>query len=592
MRTKIDLSGFWNGKLELNPDIDVAVPEIIERDFYVPLSWNMQIKDLQWPSEQQELSAITRPIQNQNFRDRERKFSEGTISYRKKVVLKKKAGMDEFLVFEGSNFKTIVYINGNKVGENKNGHLKFEFDISDYTVDGENEFLVIVDNLRDKNVCPQEQFNWKNYGGIYRPFYIEYRPEINIHEYLVLTKMENGKWYADVSVSLNKAAYAELLVAISSGASQKETKITFNNSKSESMRIPFDNPAIWSPGNPQLSEIKLTLFHDNKASDELSGNFGFRTVETRGRDILINGEKFMIMGASFHEQHPAFGNSVPGWQWENDLRLLKHCGLNAVRAAHYPYSKEFYDACDREGVVCVAELPCWQFNEYHSTAPGVLEFCSDYAKKMIQQLGNHPSIIGWVVQNESKTFEPGVADFFTALNSVFKNNDSSRFTLTAENPDPPEHLAVIKQVKGSPAKDVAGTAKVIDIYGINDYSGWYGEKAGYLSQLLDHVGKKVKNRPVVMTEFGGEATQGKRSLTMEHYSEDYQAELISHHLKEILKRDFISGFFIWLFFDYEGSSISILGINAKGIVDSQRNPKLGFNAVKNIIQEHRHSIES
>lgn len=587
MKTQYDLTGYWQGCLKLNSDINVKAPETIKRDFFIPMSWNTQIGDLQWPSEQQELSAITRSVQNQNFRDRDRKFSEGTITYRKNILLSKCSGMEEFLVFEGSNFKTTVTINGKEVGENRNGHLKFEFNISDYTVDGENEFVITVDNFRDKNVCPQEQFNWKNYGGVYRPLFIEYRPQVHIHDYLVLPGRENGKWYADVKVNLNKKAKAELSIAITSGKEIKTTKINFNNSDTEISRIFFDKPQIWEPGNAKLSEITLDLSCGKQSKDSTNGSFGFRTVETKGREIRINGKPFRIMGASFHEQHPAFGNSVPGWQWDKDLKLLKHCGLNAVRAAHYPYSHDFYDACDRAGIVCVAELPCWQFNQYHFDTRKVVDYCANYAKQMVKELGNHPSIIGWVVQNESKTFEKGATDFFSKINSAFKKGDPSRFTLTAENPEPPEHLTVIKKIKESPKGEVSEASRNIDIFGINDYSGWYAEKATYLPQLLDHVAKEVPDKPIIMTEFGAEATQGKRSLSMPHYSEDYQAELLSHHIREILKRDFISGFFIWLFFDYEPSSISILGVNAKGIVDSNRTPKLAFNAVKNVINEQK-----
>jgi beta-glucuronidase len=582
--SSIDLSGFWEGELKLNPELDVAAPEIIRKSFYVPLSWNMQIRDLQWPSEQQELSAITRPVQNQNFRDKERKFSEGVITYHKDITLQKKPGMREFLVFEGSNFKTEVSINGKKVGENRNGHLKFEFDISDFVIDGENKFVITVDNFRDKDACPQEQFNWKNYGGIYRPFYIESRPDVYIKDYLVFPGKENGKWYADVNVSLNKSAESKIVIEIISGLEKKSTEITFGGKNTASARLFFDNPAVWKPGEGNISEIGLTLLQGNDETDRVRGKFGFRTIETKGRDILVNGEKFRILGASFHEQHPAFGNSVPGWQWMSDLKLLKHCGLNAVRAAHYPYSQEFYDACDREGIVCIAELPCWQFNKYHFGNPYVLEFCSNYAETMVSQLGNHPSIIGWVVQNESKTFEPGAPEFFGGINTVFKKKDPTRFTLTAESPEPPEHLAVIKKVKGSPSGEPPPTSRIIDVFGINDYSAWYGEKSTYLPQLIDHLTARVTDRPVIVSEFGAEATSGVRSLSMPHYSEDFQAELLCRHIREILKRDEVSGFFLWLFFDYEGSSISISGINAKGIVDLNRNPKLAFNMIKNIIK--------
>ena len=74
MRHRLDLSGYWHGRLELNPAIDVSAPAAIEQDFYIPLPWNKQIDHLRWPSDTQELSGIVRPIQNQNFRMTSRKF--------------------------------------------------------------------------------------------------------------------------------------------------------------------------------------------------------------------------------------------------------------------------------------------------------------------------------------------------------------------------------------------------------------------------------------------------------------------------------------------------------------------------------------
>jgi len=582
-REVLDLSGFWNGELKLNAEINVASPDVIRRPFYVPLSWNMQTKDLQWPSDSQELSAITRPVQNQNFRDKERKFSEGVVTYTKVLILNSKPGLREWLVFEGSNYKTTVFINGIRVGENRGGHLKFEFEISDYLLAGKNLFEITVDNLRDRDGCPQEQFNWKNYGGIYRPFYIEYRPPVFIRDFRITPRHTNGTWYADLQITLNKETDCKLEIEIVSGDDKRDAEIILNDTDTCLAQLQFDNPAIWNPGEGKLSEVSLKLFVDNQLIDKAHDHFGFRTVETSGRDILINGKTFKILGASFHEQHPSFGNSVPGWQWANDLNLIKHCGLNAIRCAHYPYSREFYAACDREGIVCFAELPCWQFNNYHFENQGVFATCSEYAETMIRQLSNHPSIIGWCIQNESATFELKAAVFFKGINDVFKTNDPSRLTLSAESPEPPEHLTVVKKVSGAPKGEPPQTASFIDIFGINNYAGWYGDKASYLPQLLDHFTGKVTDKPIIVSEFGAEASAGARSLTLPHYSEDYQAELICRQIKEILKRDSISGFFIWLFADYECSSISISGINAKGIVDSHRNPKLAFNLVRNIL---------
>jgi len=586
MRDRFDLSGYWRGSLELHAQVDSAAPKTICRDFYVPLAWNLQIQDFQWPSQTQELSAITRPIQNQNFTDKERKFSEGVVTYRRTVVLDRKPGMREFLVFEGSNYKTTVFINGHKVGECRNGHLAFEFDVHDVLVHGENRFEIVVDNRRDKEACPQEQFNWKNYGGIYRPIFIEYRPKNYLKDYRVLPRRTAHGWAVEVRVSLSRAMDATAKLGIVSGGEQREVEVAWSDCTEARVELNFDEPVVWEIGQGNLSEIELILFQGAQEIDRVDGKFGFRTVEVRGRDILINGRKVRLLGAAFHEQHPAFGNSVPAWQWVRDLQLLKYSGLNAVRAAHYPYSRGFYDACDREGVLCLAELPCWQFNGYHFANPGVLQLCRDRAREMVLQLGNHPSIIGWIVQNESKTFESGSVDFFSGINSVFKSLDPTRFTISAENPEPPEHLAVVKKIKGVPTHDVPPTSGIIDAMGINDYSGWYGEKSTYLPELIDHVTSKITDRPVIITEFGAEATPGQRSLQLTKYSEDFQSELLCRHIHEILKRKNVAGFFIWLFFDYEGSSISIAGINAKGLVDLHRRPKLAFNMVKGLLERH------
>ena len=122
MRTRLDLSGYWRGRLELNPAIDAAAPSngIVERDFYVPLPWNKQVEHLRWPGDETELSGVVRPVQNQNFRDVNRKFNEGTITYRREIdapAAQGQAAHDRaFLVFEGSNYATTVTLNGQAIG--------------------------------------------------------------------------------------------------------------------------------------------------------------------------------------------------------------------------------------------------------------------------------------------------------------------------------------------------------------------------------------------------------------------------------------------------------------------------------------------
>jgi beta-glucuronidase len=584
-RSRQDLSGYWPGQLRLNPQLDVKAPEVIEKEFFVPLPWNLQVEHLKWPAPDQELSGIVTPVQNQNFRDWNRKFAEGTIVYHNSIRCRKESGRRVFLVFEGSNYRTEARLNGQAIGTHEGGHLAFEFEVTAALRDGLNKFEITVDNLRRKDACPQEQFNWQNYGGIYRRLYLESRPAhfIRMHR---LTPVRDGKgWHVDVELEMDVAMRGKIEVEIRSGDCRETLSSKLDGTRWKQRMTLRGSPRVWQPGTGGLSDYRIRFEGDGDVRDEIEGAFGLRTVAVNGHAICINGEKIRILGAAWHEQHPAFGNAVPGWQSMRDIQLMKHVGMNAIRTSHYPHAQDLYDACDRTGMLCVAELPCWQFNEHHFSNPKMRDFCVDYARQMVAQLGNHPSIIGWMIQNESKTFAEGATDFFGAISRAFKEADPSRLTLVADSPHPPEHLAV-GQVSG-PLGPPAPTHALVDVFGINNYSGWYSDKAEHLPALLDHVHKHLPDKAIMVTEFGAEGILGQRALTLAPWTEDYQAELLARHMTEILKRDCVAGFFLWLFIDYECASIGIRALNAKGLVDEYRRPKLSFNVVKNLLETWR-----
>lgn len=583
-RWRLDLAGPWDGRLVLNPDLDVAAPPKIERTFHLPLPWNVQIEDLRWPGPEQELSGIVRPVQNQNFRDIQRKFAEGTVILTRAMHCQPPPGHRLFLVFEGSNYHTSVTLNGHALGTHDGGHLAFEFEVTEWIVPGEeNTFEVTVDNLRRRDAAPQEQFNWQNYGGVYRPFYLEARPQTFIRNLQVSPGQDEAGWFADLSLRLDKAKAGTLDVHIRSGDQEETLTIPLDQAVWKGRIRMKSTPLVWVIGAGGISTCAVRFSPTDGAPDEVVAAFGFRTVDIDGHAIRINGKPVTIQGAAMHEQHPVFGNAVPSWQSVRDIRLMKQCGFNTVRAAHYPHAQSFYETCDREGMLCLAEVPCWQFNGHHFSSDAVARLCQNIAASMVEQLGNHPSIIAWIVQNESKSFEPGACAFFSDIARVFKDNDRTRFTISADNPTPPEHLAVVKHVKGFPSGDPPPTAACVDVLGINNYAGWYEEKSDYLPLTLDHIHGKLPQKPLLVTEFGAEGILGQRNLAMHPWTEDYQAELICRHIREIQSRPWMAGFILWLFIDYECASIGIRGINAKGLVDEFRRPKLAFNAVRHLL---------
>ncbi len=587
MRRRSDLSGWWDGRLEFVKDVDVEAPAGAEGPFYVPLPWNKQIEHLRWPAPGTELANAVRPIQNQNFRLVHRKFNEGIITYRRRIELPgppADPGQRAWLVFEGSNYRTDARVNGRPVGSHEGGHLAFEFDVTDALTPGANELVVTVDNLRRKDACPQEQFNWMNYGGMHRPVYLEWRAEPHIRRLAVTPGRDPQGWYADVAVTLSQATDASVAATIRSGTEIRAVDLS-GPGNSRTGRIRMTSPVIWEVNRGGMSTCTACVRADGREVDRLAHPFGFRTVSLTPTRVEINGRPVRILGAAWHEYHPTFGNSVPGWQVTHDIRLMKQVGLNAIRAAHYPHSQEFYDACDREGILVAAELPCWQFNEYHFARPAMRDFCCEMARQMVEQLGHHPCIMSWIIQNESHTWEPGAGAFFRPIHDAFKAADPSRFTLSADNPQRAAGHLDIADVKAPPNPDLPATAEYVDVWGTNQYAGWYGGKVQNTGLSLDWANRKRAGRPMMVTEVGAEGILGERSLEMHPWTEDYQAELLCAHLRQILERDFVAGFFIWLFIDYECGSIGIRGINAKGLVDEFRRPKLAFNQVKALLAE-------
>jgi beta-glucuronidase len=588
MRIVYDLSGYWQGSLTLQPDLDVKAPPVIERDFYLPLSWNIQIEDLLWPgSPWRELTGVIRPLQNQNFRDLQRKYNEGTIRYQRSLPLPATpAGHRAFLVFEGSNYRTEAWVNGKSVGTHDGGHLPFEFEITGAVLPGENHFELRVDNLRRKAACPQEQFNWRNYGGVYRPLRVEWRPDPAIAQVNIRPLRRAAGWCASVEVTFGSPFQGDIIVEIESGASRTQAARTVTGaSASCRMEIPVGDPVVWEPGVGGISHARVRLAREGQTVDEQHVTFGFREIAFRDGRIHINGQPIRLYGAAMHEQHPAMGSSLTPWQARQDIKLLKNAGFNALRTSHYPHARGLYEACDREGILVIADLPCWQFNAFQFEDPSCRELTVRVAREMAIFLNRHPSVIGWNIETESSIHLPSAHAFFEAVASVLRAEDPDRLLISASQTDPPEHLAIVKQAKTVESAVPPQIIDLVDIAGINDYSGWYGEKAPFMGDHLDHVHAKAPGKTFLVTEFGAESTPGQRSLTMEHYSEDYQAELLAYHIGEILRRDYIAGFFMWLFIDYECASIGISGINAKGLLDPYRRPKLAYNRVRQLLRQ-------
>ncbi len=158
------------------------------------------------------------------------------------------------------------------------------------------------------------------------------------------------------------------------------------------------NPELWSPDNPNLYTVKLSLEENNKLVDSTSDKIGYRWYEFKNHGAFyLNGKRLLIKGTHLHEDYAGYGEAMPDSLRLKDIKMIKRMGANFVRLAHYPQSPLVYKACDELGIMVWDELP------WCRGGMGKEEWQSNTKRLFTEQINqnfNHPSIIIWSLGNE------------------------------------------------------------------------------------------------------------------------------------------------------------------------------------------------
>ncbi len=319
-----------------------------------------------------------------------------------------------------------LYINGRYVGYSEDSKLECEFDITKYVKPGDNLFAFQVMRWCDGTYLEDQDF-WR-LTGIVRENYIFARPKDRVTRVeatpdldadytdgALTIKGEAAKGVKKVSITLKDAdgnAVATADVAPKGGR--------FNTLLSVS------SPAKWSAEEPNLYRLVISSFNKKGHTETISLNTGFRKVEIRGAQLLVNGQPVLIKGTDRHEMSPSSGYHVTTEDMINDIRIFKELNINAVRTSHYPNDPRWYDLCDQYGIYVVDEANV----ESHGMGYEEKTLAKDpaFAKahlerdsRMVQRDFNHPSIIVWSMGNEA-----GMGPNFEACYNWIKKYDPSR----------------------------------------------------------------------------------------------------------------------------------------------------------------------
>ncbi|MCX7874551.1 MAG: beta-glucuronidase [Melioribacteraceae bacterium] len=489
-------------------------------------------------------------------------FYEGTIWYKKSFNYEKKQNKRVFIYFGAVNYNSKVYLNGEFVGEHVGGFTPFNFEITDKINSGLNFVIVKVDNKRLPEGVPTINTDWWNYGGITRDVYLVETNSTFIDDYFIqLEKNSSNKisgW-----VKLDGNIFNDIKIKIPE--LKFDTSLTPN--KNGYCQFIIDcSPVLWSPKNPKLYDVIIQ--HDDEV---IKDKIGFRKIEVKENKIFLNDKEIFLRGISLHEETPVKSSRANS---KKDARKLlsmaKELNCNFVRLAHYPHNENIIKVADRLGFLVWSEIPVYW--TIHWKNKQTFENASNQLKEMISRDKNRASIIFWSVGNETPLSEERLI-FMKNLIDTARFLDSTRLITAALE----THYIDSKTIM---INDPLGN--YLDVLGCNEYIGWYDG----LPQKADSIQwKTIYNKPLVISEFGGDAKYGFHSDSLTIWSEEFQESIYKHQIKMLNKISFLSGVSPWILMDFRSPRRTLPNIqdyfNRKGLYSNLGEKKKAFYILKN-----------
>lgn len=349
-----------------------------------------------------------------------------------------------YLHFEAGTSAMYVWVNGEKAGYSENTKSPAEFDITKYVKAGKNQVAVEVYRWSDGSYLEDQDF-WR-LSGIDRDVYLYSTDNIRIADFFASPDLDasykNGSLSVDVKLQNknlvsknNQTVEAKLLDKNGTVLFAKEMKINVKAGATESVTFMqnVESPKLWSTETPNLYTLLLSLKDENgKLIETVGTSVGFRKVELKNGQLLVNGVRIMVHGVNIHEHNPKTGHYQDEETMMKDIKLMKQLNINAVRCSHYPNNLLWVKLCNKYGLFLVDEA------NIESHGMGSLAWISDYAShpaykpewhashmdriySLVERDKNQPSVILWSLGNEC-----GNGPVFKDAYKWIKNRDKTR----------------------------------------------------------------------------------------------------------------------------------------------------------------------
>ncbi|MFC3121381.1 glycoside hydrolase family 2 TIM barrel-domain containing protein [Agaribacter flavus] len=478
-----------------------------------------------------------------------------------------------FINFDGIYNHSSVYINGKKIGGEVNGYTPFTLDLTAYLnpVGEDNIIAVRVDRTR------YIDSRWYPGSGIYRNVHLYQKPKLHIPvwgTYLTTPNISAEAGLAELTVTLHNREDAEnttllrtrVLNAKGEEVAKHEEAVSVpaRGEAEFTQNLRIDSPELWGIASPYLYSVVTELLSDGQTVDKITTPLGFRTIEYKpDSGFYLNGEHTLIKGVNIHHEAGLVGAAVPEDVWRRRLLTLKEAGVNAIRMAHNPASRELMALCDELGLLVQAEIfDEWDYpkdkrlnqQERHDDyiSRGYADWFQTHAEKdlkaAVMRDRNHPSLIMWSIGNEIEWTYPRYA----AATGYFDMNAGGNYFFNPPFISPEEIkqrfetseegeyvLAKTAQKLSAWVKELDTTRPVV----ANMILPSVSHISGY-TDALDIVGYSYRR---VIYDYGRRLFPEKMIMGTENVVQ-------WHEWKAVLDREFIAGTFLWTGIDYLGEA--------------------------------------
>ncbi|AVR45590.1 beta-galactosidase [Christiangramia fulva] len=568
------LNGTWKFKIVKSPSerpkdfYEVSLNDSAWKDIQVPSNWEVEGFDIPI------YTNVTYPF------PKNPPFIDGTYnpvgSYRTNFVIPDNWDGKEIILHFGSiSGYARVFLNGKEVGMTKASKTPAEFDITSFVEKGNNLLAVQVFRWHDGSYLEDQDF-WR-LSGIERDVFLQAMPKTTIWDYFVQSGLTDN--YTDGTFNLqvdlrkfenSKIKNPTIQVELFNPSGERiytQQKEKVDPEGKVNFQEQFQEVERWSSEHPNLYTYVISL-SDKKGNmlEALSGKTGFRDVQIKDSQLLVNGKPVSVHGVNLHEHHGTKGHVPDRETMTEDIKLMKQNNINAIRMSHYPHGTELYDLADKYGMYLVDEANIethgmgaeLQGNFDKSKHPAYLKEWApahrDRIKRMLERDKNHPSIILWSMGNEC-----GNGPVFHEAYDWIKQRDTTRY------------------ISFEQAGQDTNTDIVAPMYPSINY-------------MQNYATDESQQRPFIMCEYSH--AMGNSNGNFQEYwdiiesSDHMQGGFIWDWVDQGLKAYTKDGRMFWAYGgDLGGENLqNDQNFNANGLVTADRQPHPGLHEVKKVYQ--------